>query len=333
MKYHWFCLLLLCSAGISAQMVGDVDYGLASYYSDEYEGAQTAYGETYRSNTLVAAHKLYPYNSRVRVTNTENGQSVVVRIVDKGPFIRGRIIELSRSAAERIGLVGSGRSTAQVEVTLLSTPDQPANASTDTDNAPPPPPPVDPQPTPAPILREPVTPAPAPRPEPRQESETAVATRPATTPPAPAPRPQEPAETSPTPAPAAPPSQPVARPTSTVEAANRAVVKQSGQPTKPKTNATFAPGLYKIMLLEPPAGEFGVQVGSFNDIEHAMDKVSQLQAQYFDNILVQKVNADPASVYKVILGPFTTQDSAKNYASDLKSRYKMAGFTVRLPQN
>ncbi|MBB4077915.1 rare lipoprotein A [Lewinella aquimaris] len=119
-------LLLLCSPALHAQLIGDRQTGLASYYSDEYNGAETAYGAIYNKDELVAAHKAYPYNSTVRVRNENNGKSVVVRIIDKGPFIRGRIVELSERAARELGMIGER--TVPVTLTLLSTPDQHAVA-------------------------------------------------------------------------------------------------------------------------------------------------------------------------------------------------------------
>lgn len=92
--------------------------------------------------------------------------------------------------------------------------------------------------------------------------------------------------------------------------------------------STFAPGIYKINLSEPPAGTHGVQVGSFRDLTSAMDKITELQSKWFDNILIERVNTGEASVYKVILGPFGSLKSAQRYASDLKKRYKMDGFAV-----
>ena len=93
-------------------------------------------------------------------------------------------------------------------------------------------------------------------------------------------------------------------------------------------NSTFAPGVYKINLSEPPAGTHGVQVGSFSDLESAMDKVAELQSKWFDDILIERVNTGSASVFKVILGPFKSLKSAQRYASDLKKRYKMGCFSV-----
>jgi rare lipoprotein A len=92
--------------------------GMASFYGSELAGRRTASGERFNPADLTAAHRTLPFGTRIRVTNPGNGQSVVVRINDRGPFHGNRLIDLSREAAERIGLVraGSGR----VELALQS---------------------------------------------------------------------------------------------------------------------------------------------------------------------------------------------------------------------
>jgi len=92
--------------------------GHASYYGDEFAGQQTANGETFNPSALTAAHKTLPFGSKVKVTNTANGKSVVVRVNDRGPYVAGRLIDLSHAAAKKIGMVGSG--TANVRLELLS---------------------------------------------------------------------------------------------------------------------------------------------------------------------------------------------------------------------
>lgn len=82
--------------------------GIASNYGrgDGYAGKRTASGERMNPRAMIAAHKTLPFGSRVTVTNQRNGRTVVVRIVDRGPFIRGRIIDLSPAAADAIGCPG-----------------------------------------------------------------------------------------------------------------------------------------------------------------------------------------------------------------------------------
>ncbi|WP_349371264.1 septal ring lytic transglycosylase RlpA family protein [Salinarimonas sp.] len=88
----------------------------ASWYGPGFHGRKTANGERFDQDGLTAAHKTLPFGTKVRVTNVANGKSVVVRINDRGPFVRGREIDLSRGAAKAVGMVGSGVAQVRMEV-------------------------------------------------------------------------------------------------------------------------------------------------------------------------------------------------------------------------
>lgn len=90
--------------------------GKASFYANKFQNRKTANGERYKANELTAAHRTLPFGTRVKVTNVHNGKSVVVRINDRGPFVRGRIIDLSRAAFANIGDLSSGLLTVRIEV-------------------------------------------------------------------------------------------------------------------------------------------------------------------------------------------------------------------------
>lgn len=92
--------------------------GVASWYGPGFHGNKTSNGETYNMHAMTAAHKTLPMNTTLLVRNLENGKKVVVRINDRGPFVRGRIIDLSRRAAEVLGILGKG--TARVELVALA---------------------------------------------------------------------------------------------------------------------------------------------------------------------------------------------------------------------
>jgi len=85
--------------------------GSASWYGPGFHGRSTANGERFNQGSLTAAHKSLPFGTKLRVTNKRNGKSVVVRINDRGPFIRGRMLDLSKGAAGRIGMIGSGHAS------------------------------------------------------------------------------------------------------------------------------------------------------------------------------------------------------------------------------
>jgi rare lipoprotein A len=91
--------------------------GLASWYGKDFHGKKTANGETYDMHEMTAAHKTLPLGTYVKVLNLDNDKETDVRINDRGPFVRGRIIDLSYEAARRIGVVGPG--TASVEITAI----------------------------------------------------------------------------------------------------------------------------------------------------------------------------------------------------------------------
>ncbi len=95
----------------------DFDRGVASWYGPGFHGRKTANGEVYDQNEFTAAHRTLPFNTLVRVENLRNGQSVIVRINDRGPFVDDRVIDLSQKAARNLGMIGSG--TAQVRLTII----------------------------------------------------------------------------------------------------------------------------------------------------------------------------------------------------------------------
>lgn len=119
---------------------GFKETGIASWYGEPFHGRQTSNGERYDMSTLTAAHKTLPMNTQLLVRNLENGQEVVVRVNDRGPFVKGRVIDLSLAGAKQLGIYQKG--TAKVRLTALgeavpcltgsaktkkTQPDQPAN--------------------------------------------------------------------------------------------------------------------------------------------------------------------------------------------------------------
>ena len=92
--------------------------GIASYYAAKFHGKRTASGEKFSQKVLTAAHLTLPFGTLLKVTNLQNMKSVIVRVNDRGPHVRGRIVDLSRAAAELIGLRHTG--TARVELQILA---------------------------------------------------------------------------------------------------------------------------------------------------------------------------------------------------------------------
>lgn len=306
MKYLSFSLVFCLSLLSLSALAQEEEFGLASYYSDGFQGRSTAYGDTYDKDELTCAHKRYPYGTMLRVTRLDNKRSVNVKVIDKGPFIKGRVVDLSRRAAEVLGIIDMGPVEVKVERLGSSSASAPAEV-------------VRTAPEPAPIpeaMDEPAptritTPAPA---ETRTEPEEELTER-------------RPSSTTPTPAPAKEETATPARET---------------QSTVVPSNTRFSPvgddfspyGLYRITLEKPDeqAG-FGVQVASLSNYENVLKQVASLQAKWFDNVLVSiEPGENGVSAYKVILGPFEDQKSASRYQQDLVRRYKIRGFVVNLSE-
>jgi rare lipoprotein A len=110
-------ILTVAAALVAADMTMNAaeagQRGMASYYGYR---SKTASGEMMNPNAMTAAHRTLPFGTRVRVTNTRTGHSVVVRINDRGPFIRGRIIDVSTGAARALGMIGAGVAPVTVEI-------------------------------------------------------------------------------------------------------------------------------------------------------------------------------------------------------------------------
>jgi rare lipoprotein A len=102
-----------------------IETGVASWYGAKHHGKRTASGEVFNQKKFTAAHPSLPLGSIVKVTNLENGKSVDLRINDRGPYGRGRIIDISRAAASVLGMVGAG--VARVRVELISSPEAPVD--------------------------------------------------------------------------------------------------------------------------------------------------------------------------------------------------------------
>jgi rare lipoprotein A len=111
-----FLLAALLPAALLLAGGSLAEEGLASWYGGKFQGRRTASGEIFDTRQLTAAHRSLPFGTRVLVTNLENGKSVTVRINDRGPFVTGRVIDLSLAAAAAIGLTGRGVTPVRLEV-------------------------------------------------------------------------------------------------------------------------------------------------------------------------------------------------------------------------
>jgi rare lipoprotein A len=122
MKINYTALLLILSfflplSGLSFERY--IQYGNASWYGRKFHGKKTASGERFNKQSFTGAHKQLPFGTIIRVTNLRNGRDVYVRINDRGPFVSGRIVDISRAAAEAIGFRKRGVAKVRVEVVSL----------------------------------------------------------------------------------------------------------------------------------------------------------------------------------------------------------------------
>ncbi len=101
-------LFIGCSKKITEQ-------GKASYYADKFVGRKTANGETFSQRKMTAAHKYLPFGTKVKITNISNGKTIRVRINDRGPFVAGRVIDLSKKAAKKLGMIQAGVSEVRLK--------------------------------------------------------------------------------------------------------------------------------------------------------------------------------------------------------------------------
>ena len=145
MKFLKYCVILLVLAGCSSNAMyqtkgksnrkthskyaadssessprierkGVTNYMVSSFYADKFHGRTTSNGEVFNMYALTCAHKTLPFNTKLRVTNEDNGKTVIVRVNDRGPFITGRDLDLSYEAARQIGLIAEGVKKLRVEI-------------------------------------------------------------------------------------------------------------------------------------------------------------------------------------------------------------------------
>lgn len=109
-------LALISTSAFAGSGAGLKQQGVASYYSDRFHGRKTASGDRYDKSAMTGAHRSLPLGSKVRVTNLGNGKSVVIEINDRGPWAGKRLLDMSRRAAQDLGMISSGVAKVQLEM-------------------------------------------------------------------------------------------------------------------------------------------------------------------------------------------------------------------------
>ncbi len=116
MEIRSFITAILASICLAPCCAQKHQHGKASFYSKRATGARSASGQRIHHDSLTCAHRFYPFGTHLKVTNLSNGKSVIVKVIDRGPFGRGRIIDLSWAAAKEIGMLAQGVATVKVEM-------------------------------------------------------------------------------------------------------------------------------------------------------------------------------------------------------------------------
>ena len=254
---------------------GYKERGYASWYGKKFQGKRTSSGEPYDMFKMTAAHKTLPIPCYARVTNIDNGRSVVVRINDRGPFHEGRIIDLSYTAAVKLGSLGKGSIPVEVEAIDPSM----ATPTTQYAGTPKPPPPA-PTPQQAPAM---APPRPVPPP-------TAVAVAP--------------------PRPSPPPATVAAAPPPTIPATAAAAPAAPPQLSMANTLSTAAAGAPVVTM--PPQAAAPItrylQAGLFNDPINAVTMREQLNGLGISNVQLKNDVRNGNSVSRVLIGPFVDDE-------------------------
>ena len=112
MKKVIFCLFIIC---FFASCISVKEKGRASYYADKFNGRKTASGATFRQRKKTAAHRTLPFGTKLKVTNLDNGKTVHVKVNDRGPFVEGRMIDLSKKAAKKLGMLQQGIANVEIK--------------------------------------------------------------------------------------------------------------------------------------------------------------------------------------------------------------------------
>jgi len=281
--------------------------GLASYYGDAFHGSQTANGEIYDRTKMTAAHRTHKFGTYLKVTRKDNKKSVVVKVNDRGPHIKGRIVDVSKEAAKKLGLINDG--VAEVTVEKVS-----GKSSSN----------------PAPKVAEAkVIPSEAVKSGGDLDAEKAEADRIA----------REIADNNRKEREAAAKRKAEADAKAKKATAAAKAAKKEDQPVELKEAKMVSLknyseyGLYKIQVMRPEKKGFGVQVASINNHENMLKQIAHFQGKHFKNILTSiEKGADGNTVYKIILGPFPDQKTAQSYKRSLSKKHKVNGFVVSLEE-
>lgn len=297
--------LMVCLISLNFAFSQSEEYGIASFYDDSFQGAKTSSGEFYDKDKYTGAHKTLPFGTIVKVTRLDTKESVKIRINDRGPYIKGRIIELSKKAAQKIDLVKAG--VAKVKIEVLGSGVVPDEYTTSTSAT----------------VPETTKATPKTKTNVAKRNDDKLKTTVKTVPKKnikPIPKAETKAASEPTPVP------PVAIPTPAAK-----TIETPATAKRVRGSDFNMYDLYKVQILRPERSGFGVQVASLTNYANVMKQVAELQEKWFKNILISvEKGAKNQPIYKILLGPFPDRSTAKSYEKDLKNKKKIDGFIVEL---
>ncbi|MGK0390847.1 MAG: rare lipoprotein A [Maribacter sp.] len=323
MRIYITLLFILATLGALVAQKTKTEYGLASVYSDEYASSKMASGENYNPDNHTAAHKSLPFGSIVKVSNMENGKSIRVKINDRGPFIRGYVIELSSAAADILKIEGS---RAKVKLEIEKEGERPTNSELDEyDDY------VD-EDAKSPFADD----------EPAEgenflveddakkdkskddkpttyENETELFT-------------EKKDGDNGVDLKTENPAKDVA-----MTAKGGDVKKIIKEVKKPSSNSGELEtlkdvgyknyDLYKTSTFIPKASGYGVQVGTYHNLQNVLKLTAKLQENWFSNIMLTRETTGGKLIYKVIIGPFEERESANSYKKSAAKK-GVKGFVV-----
>ncbi|MBK8967427.1 MAG: septal ring lytic transglycosylase RlpA family protein [Lewinellaceae bacterium] len=260
-------------AGAHAQSAQE-EFGKCGYYADALQGRKTASGEKYDKNLLTCAHKTLPFGTTLKITRLDNGKSVTVRVNDRGPFIEGYVTDVSRKAAEAIGLVRDGVTKVKIEIVGSTTT---AKSITGTVS--------------------PATYSTSTQPQTLQPAQPATTTRAASVSAAKAQLVKPKAVTAP--ATGVSPAT-YSAPSATVPA--KAAAKE--------TAAVAVSEVYQVELKQVQGRGYGLQLAVLSTTENLFQNIASLQATWPGKVIVNHEDSSGKEVFKLILGPYATRSEA-----------------------
>lgn len=332
MKKVWF-LFLGIVFGTSLWAQYDPEFGLAGVYANEFAGRKMSNGGFYQPKEYTVAHNSLPFGTIVLIRNLENNKSARSVVTDRGPFVEGNILELSRATAQALDISPESRVKVKMEVVRLpndaisnnsgnqqeerNTP--PSSAARDISQ----------------ITEEELTPDKIGLPEKvkkeirNEEAETKAESKSKDN--RSAPRTEKEQTVN-----AAVKSRPKEYDEIPEESARSVAQKEENKANRAELPMVQSRNyqdfnLYKIQLLRPEKKGFGVQVASLTNYRNVLKQVAELQDHWFENILI---SVEPGTlnqpVYKIILGPFEDRATASAYEKSLKKKHQLNGFVIDL---